>query len=76
MIHSLVRVGPASQQVAVQVIALICAELVIAHRIAAMALDQAEWKQEFELQKELFEKHAATMPPTLVLQRELLMSRV
>ena len=43
---------------------------------AAMAIDHAEWKQEFELQKELFEKHAATMPPTLVLQRELLMSRV
>ncbi|MBU6280806.1 phosphoenolpyruvate carboxykinase (GTP), partial [bacterium] len=43
---------------------------------AAMAIDHEEWKREFELQKELYEKHAGTMPRALVLQRELLMSRL
>ncbi len=43
---------------------------------AAMAIDHDEWKREFELQQELYDKHAATMPRALVLQRELLMSRL
>jgi phosphoenolpyruvate carboxykinase (GTP) len=42
----------------------------------ATAIDREEWRQEFELQSELFEKLAATMPKALVLQRELLMSRL
>ncbi|AKU92483.1 phosphoenolpyruvate carboxykinase (GTP) [Vulgatibacter incomptus] len=35
-----------------------------------------EWRTEFELQSELFQKHAATMPKQLVLQREILMDRL
>ncbi len=42
----------------------------------ATAIDLDEWRQEFELQSELFEKLAATMPKALVLQRQLLMSRL
>lgn len=43
---------------------------------AAIAIHNDEWKKEFELQGELFEKHAKTMPKQLVLQRELLMDRL
>ena len=43
---------------------------------AAMAIDHDEWKREFELQQELYDKLAATMPRTLVLQRDLLLSRL
>lgn len=43
---------------------------------AANAINLDEWRQEFESQGELFEKHAATMPPALALQRKLLMSRI
>ena len=41
-----------------------------------MAIDHDEWKREFELQQELYDKLAATMPRTLVLQRDLLLSRL
>jgi phosphoenolpyruvate carboxykinase (GTP) len=43
---------------------------------AATAIDVEEWRQEFEMQGEFFEKMKATMPPALVLQRQLLMSRL
>jgi phosphoenolpyruvate carboxykinase (GTP) len=43
---------------------------------AVTAIDPAEWREEFSLQEELFEKHRATMPRALVLQRDLLLSRV
>jgi phosphoenolpyruvate carboxykinase (GTP) len=43
---------------------------------AATAINPEEWKVEFELQTELFDKIAETMPRPLVLQRELLMSRL
>jgi len=39
-------------------------------------IDAEGWKQEFELQQELFEKLQATTPKALLLQRELLMSRM
>jgi len=39
-------------------------------------IDPAAWKQEFELQDELFEKVADTMPVALKLQRELFLSRL
>ncbi|HEY0841036.1 MAG TPA: phosphoenolpyruvate carboxykinase (GTP) [Vulgatibacter sp.] len=42
----------------------------------AIAIHNDEWKTEFELQAELFEKHAGTMPKQLSLQREMLMSRL
>ena len=43
---------------------------------AATAINLEEWRQEFELQGEFFEKLKATMPPALVLQRQILMSRL
>ena len=43
---------------------------------AATAINLDEWRQEFELQGEFFEKLKATMPPALVLQRQILMSRL
>jgi phosphoenolpyruvate carboxykinase (GTP) len=43
---------------------------------AATAIDPTEWREEFELQKALFEKLAATMPRALVLQRDLLLARI
>src|SRR5581483_2077400 len=43
---------------------------------AATHIDRDEWREEFKLQDELFEKLSATMPRALVLQRELLLSRV
>jgi phosphoenolpyruvate carboxykinase (GTP) len=43
---------------------------------AATAIDPEEWRKEFELQQELFDKLSATMPKALVLQRELLRSRL
>jgi phosphoenolpyruvate carboxykinase (GTP) len=43
---------------------------------AATAIDPDEWHVEFELQAELFDQLAATMPRALSLQRELLMSRL
>ncbi len=43
---------------------------------AATAIDPGEWRQELELQGELFEKLRATMPRALVLQREMLLSRL
>ena len=42
----------------------------------ATAIDPEEWRQEFALQSELFEKLGSTTPKALVLQRELLMSRL
>jgi phosphoenolpyruvate carboxykinase (GTP) len=39
-------------------------------------IDAEGWKQEFELQQELFGKLQATTPKALLLQRELLMSRM
>ena len=43
---------------------------------AATAINLDEWRQEFELQGEFFEKLKATMPQALVLQRQILMSRL
>jgi GTP-dependent phosphoenolpyruvate carboxykinase len=43
---------------------------------AATAINLEEWRQEFEMQGEFFEKLKATMPPALALQRQLLMSRL
>jgi len=43
---------------------------------AATAINLDEWRQEFELQGEFFEKLKATMPLALVLQRQILMSRL
>ena len=43
---------------------------------AATAINLDEWRQEFEMQGEFFEKLKATMPPALVLQRQILMSRL
>jgi phosphoenolpyruvate carboxykinase (GTP) len=43
---------------------------------AATAINLDEWRQEFELQGEFFEKLKATMPTALVLQRQILMSRL
>lgn len=43
---------------------------------AATAIEPDEWKVEFELQAELFDKLARTMPRALTLQRELLMARL
>jgi phosphoenolpyruvate carboxykinase (GTP) len=43
---------------------------------AATAIDLGEWRDEFAQQEELFEKLRATMPKALVLQRELLLSRI
>ena len=42
----------------------------------AMAIDKDEWKREFEMQGELFEKLARTMPKELVELRKELMSRL
>jgi phosphoenolpyruvate carboxykinase (GTP) len=42
----------------------------------ATEIDRDEWRQEFALQADLFEMLARTMPKALVLQRELLMSRL
>ena len=39
-------------------------------------IDREAWKKEFDLQEELFEKLQATMPRALILQRELLRSRL
>lgn len=39
-------------------------------------IDADGWRKEFELQQELFDKLAATTPRALVLQRELLISRM
>ncbi len=43
---------------------------------AATAINLDEWKKEFEMQGEFFEKLKATMPEALVLQRQILMSRL
>jgi phosphoenolpyruvate carboxykinase (GTP) len=43
---------------------------------AALAVHLDEWLAEVELQGDLFRKLAATMPPELVLQRELLRQRL
>ncbi len=43
---------------------------------AATAINLDEWKKEFEMQGEFFEKMKATMPEALVLQRQILMSRL
>jgi len=43
---------------------------------AATAINLDEWKKEFEMQGEFFEKLKATMPEALVLQRQLMMSRL
>ncbi len=43
---------------------------------AATAINLEEWRQEFEMQGEFFEKLKETMPAALVLQRQLLMSRL
>ena len=42
----------------------------------AMAIDAEEWKREFELQEELFQKLARTMPKELVELREKLRARL
>jgi len=42
----------------------------------AIAIRNDEWKKEFELQGELFDKLSRTMPKQLSLQREMLMSRL
>ncbi len=42
----------------------------------ATAIHLDEWKTEFELQSELFDKLRETMPEALVLQRRLLMSKI
>jgi len=42
----------------------------------ATAIKPEEWREEFKLQQELFDKLAATMPKQLVLQREMLMDRL
>lgn len=40
----------------------------------ATAIIAEEWREEFELQAELFERHESTMPKQLKLQREMLMA--
>jgi phosphoenolpyruvate carboxykinase (GTP) len=39
-------------------------------------IDPEGWKQEFDLQQELFDKLETTIPRALTLQRELLISRM